>query len=822
MKKILLTLVAFMATVAVSAEQVSKHQALQKAQQFMPGKQFGEARSFARSGGAIEGEPFYVFNAEGNQGFVIVSGDDRTTEILGYSKTGSLDLNHLPENLKGWLDGYARQIEALGTSTKPVQKAKVRGVDSWAAIAPLIQTKWNQSEPYNLMCPDGNYVDFDEDGYDADNRCVTGCVATAMAQIIYYWQCQDVCDAIDKYDIWEWINKGTDVNPDWQLEVDHSFHGLDATTFDWESMALTYPSNATGASANAVAKLLRYCGQAVEMDYGTGRSSANISPAVMAKYFGFGKNARQVSRSMYSSSEWENMIYMELSSADHPRPVLYGGSSLSGGHRFIIDGYDGNGLFHMNWGWGGMSDGFFVLSLANPDELGAGGGASKDGYSRYQDAIIGLKPAIAGEVEIPLFYGNLYDDPETSSFSRMSTSEDFTDVVLPGYVFFQYEDYTKPGEWSFETAWGLFQNGSLLDVVGASEPVTKQKGNIAFNDSPLSFGHDLDDGQYQFRQMYRLQGSTEWLPCEAPHDFYGNPLISFIEAVVSDKKLILRVSEPDEYTSDITVNSITFYPAPLEAGKPVEVTVNLTNNGNSYQELVFLSLGDQKTVVCGSVEAGKTGNVKLHLIPSEAGTMPLKVSTDYDATNEVWSESVTVEAAKPQSLSGTMVIDNFDKDNRILHGTTFKMAVNVKNEGDNPYENAVVLELYEVLPGETYGYSFKSKSVMASIEPGETKTLVLTIPGLNLDNRYFFIVSYSSSGVNVPLGLPLTQMAFSLDASLPGDADGNGEVNAADIDAVVRYIMEGDFDGFNFDNANLSGDDNVDAADLVLLINMVP
>ena len=89
-----------MAMVAVNAEQVSKHQALLKAQQFMPGKQFGEARSFARSAGSTESEPFYVFNAEGNQGFVIVSGDDRTTEILGYSKTGSLDLNRLPENLK--------------------------------------------------------------------------------------------------------------------------------------------------------------------------------------------------------------------------------------------------------------------------------------------------------------------------------------------------------------------------------------------------------------------------------------------------------------------------------------------------------------------------------------------------------------------------------------------------------------------------------------------------------------------------------------------------------------------------------------------------
>ena len=112
MKKLLLTLMVVFIATAVNAERVSKQDALQKAQVFMPGKHFGEARGFARSANPSDGEPFYVFNAEGNKGFVIVSGDDRTTEILGYSKTGKLDINQLPENLKGWLEGYARQIEA--------------------------------------------------------------------------------------------------------------------------------------------------------------------------------------------------------------------------------------------------------------------------------------------------------------------------------------------------------------------------------------------------------------------------------------------------------------------------------------------------------------------------------------------------------------------------------------------------------------------------------------------------------------------------------------------------------------------------------------
>jgi hypothetical protein len=826
MKKVLLTLLAFMVTVAMNAEQISKQQALQKAQQFMPGKQFGEARSFARSAGSSEREPFYVFNADGNQGFVIVSGDDRTTEILGYSNTGTLDMEQLPENLKWWLDSYAHQIEALGTSAKPAKKAKTRGADSWAAVDPLIKTKWDQDYPYNMMCPDWTGKDWRDAGFDTGHlmtndqdkyHCVTGCVAAAMAQVIYYWKCLDDCPAITGYktSTYGWTMKA-----------------LPATTFKWAQMQKTYSGDETGASAEAVAELFRYCGQAVEMDYNLGGSSASITPADMANYFGFSNNAKLVIRSMYSSSEWENMIYKDIS---ENRPVLYGGSSMSGGHQFIVDGYDGNGLFHMNWGWGGMSDGYFVLSLANPDELGAGGGTSTDGYSMDQHAIIGLKPGTAGEVEIPQFYGKFKGNLVNSEFSRVSANEDFTDVVFPGLVFFQYENTDQTDGYTFETGWGLYKDGSLLQVLGVSEPVTLDfiNSNAVLNSPTISFGKDLDDGRYQFRQMYRLQGSTEWQLCKTPYDYYGSPTITFIEAVVSGNNLTLRKSEPDEYTSKITVNSVSFYPTSLEYGKPVEVTVNLTNNGDSYQELVYLSLGSQKTVVCGSVEAGQTGNVKLHLTPAQVGTMTLKISTDYYASNEVWSEQVTVEAAKPQLLSAMATTPGLV--NNVLTGTTLKVNAVVKNDGSNTYENGIELLLCKITWEDpktgSYGYSYdKTKSVMTTILPGETKEVNFEVKDLDLDGKYFYSIWYYSENMGVEL-IP-AETSFILkeepvdpeepeDTPISGDADGNGKVEAADIDAVVKYIMEGDFEGFNFKNADLNGDDKVDAADLVLLINMV-
>jgi hypothetical protein len=568
-------------------------------------------------------------------------------------------------------------------------------------------------------------------------------------------------------------------------------------------MKTVYTSGEIGEAADAVAELMRYCGQAVSMDYGTDGSAAGISPYIMARYFGFGKNARQVVRSLYSSSVWENMIYKEVS---EERPVLYGGSSLSDGylfgHQFIVDGYDGNGLFHMNWGWGGKSDGYYVLSLANPDEVGAGGGTSADGYSAEQHAIIGLMPD-DGEPEKPLFYAGFYQDLEQDVFTREAASEDFTDVVIPGYVFFEYNDPNIPADQytcTFRAAWGLYQYGNLLKVLGATDPITTGNNNVEDNRTSFSFGSDLTDGKYQLRPIYQLDGSSDWQLCEM------HPGIVFVDAVISGNKLTLRESSENEYTSNITINEVIYTPSELEVGKPVEVTVNLTNKGDSFQELLFLSCGDEQTVVCGSVEAGKTGDVMLHFTPTKAGTMTLEISTDYEAKDVVWSRAVTVEAAKPQSLSGKMIIDNFDKDKMILSGTTLKVTAQVTNKGVNDYENVIELDLYKNTDpsSDTYGGPFvKSKSVMATIPVGETREVNFVIKDLNPDDEYFFYIYYSSAGGTKRL---LTGYPFTLT---------EGTVN---ISSLVQLIMSGQYD----EKADLNNDNKVDAADLVLLINMVP
>lgn len=596
---------------------------------------------------------------------------------------------------------------------------------------------------------------------------------------------------------------------------------LPETTFKWDQMKATYDGKETDASAEAVAELMRYCGQAVNMDYNIGGSEAALSPCHLAEYFGFRKNVKQVMRYHYSETDWERMIYQELSAEDGPRPVLYSGKSNSGGHQFIVDGYDGNGLFHMNWGWGGMSDGYYVLSLANSDELGAGGGTSKDGYSMIQSAMIGLIPD-DGEDEKPQFYAGFYkENLEQDVFTRGSASEDFTDVNLPGSVFFQFNDpYIAAGTYSctFELGWGLYQNGIRKKVLGVTDPILSGNNYVEYHEIPFSFGSGLADGKYQFRLLYRLDGSSDWQLCE-------NHGLVFVDAVISDNKLTLRKSSESEYTSGVKINEVTFSSTDFEVGKPVEVTVNLTNNGDSFQEIISFWAGDKRvTLVCGSVEPGKTGTVKLHFTPAKSGETTFSISTDapklLSDAKVVWSKDVTVSAPKSQSLSGTMVIDNFDDKKGILYGTTLNMTVNVKNEGTNTYDNAIVLNLFKIVPGEEYHPIFKSKSVMANIKPGETKPVVLTISGLNLDDRYFYYVSYSSSGEDVTLDLPWTRVPFSLTEepeAKEGDVTAEGEVDDDDVAAIVQLIMTGQYD----EKADLNGDEKVDAADLVLLLKII-
>ena len=326
---------------------------------------------------------YYVFANGEDKGFTIVSGDDRMPEVVGYSAQGTYDPDHLPANYVGFMKAYQETVEALlkGDAQVSGGLAEVR---QWraeragsAAVAPLLDgIKWNQREPYNNMCP----------LYNGTNRSVTGCVATAMAQVMMYYQYpKKLKSTIESY-----TTKAYGIN------IPAIYSGA---TYDWDNMLPDYSkSDYNSAQADAVAKLMYHCGAAVKMDYGP-LSGANVTPTILATYFGYDADLMQdLTRTVFTLQQWMTLIDNELKAK---RPILYSGQSSDEGHVFVCDGSDGKGLYHINWGWGGYQDGYFDLTILQPQKGGAGSGSAVDGYNRNCSMIIGIAPD-NGKVDEPL------------------------------------------------------------------------------------------------------------------------------------------------------------------------------------------------------------------------------------------------------------------------------------------------------------------------------------------------------------------------------------------------------------------------------------
>ena len=379
---LLLLQICFWGFLQLAAAPITQQQAQQNVQTFLESKGMATKASTLRLSKpkftSSNMEYYYVFNIGDNDGYVIAAGDDYAPAILGYADSGSVDVDSMPENMKAWLEEYVSQIEYM-------QKNQLMGAPkmttSFNAISPLLTTTWDQMDPYNQNCPD----------FFGYGRCVTGCVATAMAQVMYYYRANSVTQTtaqIPAYDCRTlWLN-GSDTLG--RIHVDAIPAG---SPIDWGNMLDSYNGSSTTAQQQAVANLMKYCGASVSMNYATewdGGSSAYSSdvPIALKTYFNYSDETVFKYRSDYSSQDaWESLIYNELSSS---RPVYYSGRNSSGGHAFVCDGYDGSGYYHINWGWSGTSDGYFLLTALDPDQQGTGGSSS--GYNLNQAAIINAQP----------------------------------------------------------------------------------------------------------------------------------------------------------------------------------------------------------------------------------------------------------------------------------------------------------------------------------------------------------------------------------------------------------------------------------------------
>ena len=392
------------------AQKVSEAEALLRAKAFMNsrtsapagGKHFAP-QSAASLSKASEGEAYYVFNAGDNGGFVIVSGDERLGTILGYSTEGHFDAQAVPDNMRFWLEGIDKTVEAMATSADRYAEEQTLASRRApkAAIAPLIKTKWSQHWPYNLQTPE-------KDG----QHCVTGCVATSMAMLMNYWQHpKATAKTIPAWSGLAAVPAGTKI--DWSNMSD--YYGPN----EWSTFVIdaedTYKKElwveTTEAQQQAVAALMKMCGMAVNMDYGVEESWAQAtSPLTALKdYFGYKNEMKYLLQDNYTIENWDEIIYNEL---QQKRPVLYAGVAedlfFNGGHSFLVDGYDGNGFYHINWGLeGSLIYGYYSLSAQR--------------FNQQTSAIVGIQPTAGGTIANVSTVGDYTTDASVLKLTGVTT-----------------------------------------------------------------------------------------------------------------------------------------------------------------------------------------------------------------------------------------------------------------------------------------------------------------------------------------------------------------------------------------------------------------
>lgn len=549
-------------------------------------------------------ESYYVFPNADSKGFTIVSGDDRLPEIVGYSSQGSYDENNLPEGFVSFMKAYQNlynkvnlgDAEALKNlaEIKAWRNKKNASAETSSAVAPLLgNIEWDQTSPYNNMCP----------RYDSVHVAATGCVATAMAQVMAYYKYPKQL----KTDIPGYVNRWNGIPM--EIPTITREEGI----YDWDNMLPKYnkEANATQQQKDAVAKLMYHCGAAVQMNYGP-ESGAAVSSSKLAKYFGYDADLMMdLSRSSFTLDKWMQIIDTELAAG---RPVLYGGQASDGGHQFICDGKDGEGLYHINWGWSGSQNGYFDLSLLNPEKGGTGSGSSTEGYNRLCSITIGIAPD-NGVVDAPLAtvpdikamnYGFL---ETTTKDHRMNPDEAFDfwlDYGLGNQTYQAFSGYVALGILQKDGSYRIVSQKAHINV----NPIPGE-GMISIVDVNFHVTDAFEVGTVTLCPLYSKDGEN-WTLCDVPS--------SFPSVLLKVTKTKMDVISP--LTAQVTG------PEKLETGAYGTFQVTLSNLSDlEYFGYIDVSFSDKEERVSAALARELYVSVPAHgsvtrtfnLLPKQAG-----------------------------------------------------------------------------------------------------------------------------------------------------------------------------------------------------------
>ena len=603
---------------------------------------------------------FYVFNVLNGDGFVMVSADDNIEPILGYSTEKDFDDNNIPSNVENWLKQSNEQIAIVIEQklTSTVANAKWHNLltnqisaekVSPTAVKPLLQTIWNQNPYYNDMCPLDNNV-----------RTVTGCVATAMAQAMKYWNYPTTGTGSRSYTAGNYgvqsVNFGT-------------------TTYNWANMP-----NAISSANSDIAKLMYHCGVAIEMNYGTAANggsgayvdgSAPSAEHALKTYFGYSTSLQFKNKSSYATDAlWLNVIKNELIAA---RVVIYQGfaSDNSSGHCFVADGFDVNNFIHFNWGWGGSYDGYFSVASLIPSGSGTGGGAGN--YTSNQGALIGLKPPTSVKPTVDFSASQTFTTVgSTVTLLDASTNipNSWTWTITPStftYVNgtsdnskFPEVKFSSPGVYTVKLdAVNSIGTGTLTKTsyITVNPALTSQVCDTLTNFSSTDqiVNYRITGGGYMVgHNVSKLKAYAEYYSSYTPYTHVSGVILDFAHAEASNS------------TNTISVNlysNSAGKPGTILATKTVKLIdiVNDVNNNRSttvlfdtpYQLTGAFYVGYSLTYAAGdtvSVYSGESGKISTNT------AFLLSASSNWCAWNTCWTNN---QHLKISPLVSTMPTANF-------------------------------------------------------------------------------------------------------------------------------------------------------------------
>lgn len=626
---------------------------------------------------------FYVAHRGANDGYVLIAADDKLPAVLAYSPVGRFSMEKMPDNLRTWLQIYEEEIALILSGKAEASSDALRTDGVPADVLPLMDNgafasdpiRWNQAYPWNEkepMLPNGQH------GY-------TGCVATAIAQIMRYHRWPNTAEGSFDYYAGSLVGQ---------------WSGTFGDTYVWDNMPGNPDlQNVPAEQVNAYATFMRDVSASVNMSFyenGSGTYSVYVVDA-LRDHFRYKKSVKQHVRFLYTAQQWQDMVRREIAAN---RPVYYAGNNQSVGHAFVCDGYAADGTFHFNWGWGGISNGYYRLSLLSPTSLGIGGQGI--GFTIYQEILTGVEPAYT---------------PDQAGTDALT---DLTFDKLNA----EYDSYGLEVEY---TAYNLGETSSRLDIGyrlqkpdGSISEVNKTTHTLrwfGFGDyENIYFSISKDQfaiGPHTITLLYRREGSTEWKElCHMQGGF--------------ESSILVNTTNPNnvevttfEHSGELTLvpNSVV---ANLNAFEQSTITAQFQNpTADEIRTPVSFGIsginGQIISIGWSMAEAPAHSNdYTLHfstdLVPAEVGNYELWYKYSAKESDYNWQKIGNVTVQQPTVYTHPLLQVNHEQTETTLLplGQSYELPpFTVKNVG-LPFDGRFGVRLQATDGSSTYNLGFKN------------------------------------------------------------------------------------------------------------------